>query len=156
MEELSNALERIQAELLNATVLVCLEQREGDLTGAQEEVECIQDIFGCDHVDVISATSRALGEALMGEQSYNIIHFIGHGDAGSQFCLRTDVSGKHFNMEALCDVLRTHNAEKGGKLRLVFFNACHSEEQGVLLRSIDVDDGGIASVMCVAGRIADT
>ena len=58
-------------------------------------------------------------------------------------------------MEALCEVLRTHNLEKRA-LKLVFFNACHSEEQGVLLRSIDMDDGGIASVMCVAGRIADT
>ena len=58
-------------------------------------------------------------------------------------------------MDALCEVLRTHNLEKRGALKLVFFNACHSEEQGVLLRSIDMDDGGIASIMCVAGRIAD-
>ena len=155
MDEVLNELERIEEELSAVNVLVCLEQLEGDLA-TPLEVDIIEAVFGSDHVDVVSATSGAVGEALMGEQSYNIVHFIGHGDAHSQFCLRADVSGKHFDMEALCDVLRTHNTERGGKLRLVFFNACHSEAQGRLLRSIDVDDGGVASVMCVAGRIADT
>ena len=165
-EELSAAIDaarqqlaELEDDLTASKVLVCISKHvadgEGSLAGA-EEVDVIRDVFGCRHVDVVSATSADLGAALMGDRSYNIVHFIGHGHAGSQFCLRAEGdSNKHFDMEALCEVLRTHNLEKRRALKLVFFNACHSEEQGMLLRSIDMDDGGIASVMCVAGRIAD-
>ena len=97
-EELSAAIDaarqrlaELEDDLTASKVLVCISKHvadgEGSLAGA-EEVDVIRDVFGCRHVDVVSATSADLGAALMGDRSYNIVHFIGHGHAGSQFCLR--------------------------------------------------------------------
>jgi hypothetical protein len=96
-EELSAAIDaarlqlaELEEDLTASKVLVCISKQTADgersLAGA-EEVEVIRDVFGYRHVDVVSATSADLGAALMGDRKYNIVHFIGHGHAGSQFCL---------------------------------------------------------------------
>ena len=96
-EELSAAIDaarlqlaELEEDLTASKVLVCISKQttdgESSLAGA-EEVDVIRDVFGYRHVDVVSATSADLGAALMGDRKYNIVHFIGHGHAESQFCL---------------------------------------------------------------------
>lgn len=111
------------------------------LPAESDEISMIKLVFK--EVDVIAATSTAIGEALF-KTPYNIIHWIGHGWpvglAGN--------NEKRFDVEALASVL---NAAPQSSLRLIFLNCCFSKQQGEeLIRS-----GCLATVICVDGPIRD-
>jgi superfamily II DNA or RNA helicase len=143
-------------------ILVCVNHR--GCPAATDEVDHLIDTFGYSHVHVVQTSRPALERVLFGNVCFDIVHFIGHGDTGGgdAFCMAAAPSSQadtrvelRLHTESLCELLRTYNLEHNRCLQCVFFNVCVSDQQGQLLRSFDMSDGGVGSVLCVPGVIAD-
>eukprot|EP01047_Picozoa_sp_COSAG01_P073614 COSAG01_NODE_12055_length_1806_cov_1.285714_1_plen_280_part_00 len=111
------------------------------------EVAEIQRLFGDMNVQVVEATSQAVGDCLLGENHFDVIHWVGHGRKDGR--LASNRRGGAFDITALGDVLQVYR-KRHGTIPLVFLNACYSFKTALSLRR------SCKSVMCTPRRLLDS
>ena len=152
------AVTELQQEKNKITVLfLASNPGETDLLRLDEEARAIQEMIRkSDYRDSIRFVSRwavrpwDLLQAI-NEERPTIIHFSGHGTDAGELVLQSDADqAKFVTPTALATAIATAN----DSVRLVFFNACFSEEQAKsVVANIDAAIGMRVSISDDAARV---